>query len=349
MPAWMRDLWNRAWRIQPKTEFGLEIGVNLGYGFAADAAKIAQIAAVGVKWVRLPLAWDWIETSKGVYDWTPFLAAVDAFNGRHISVLLVTNNVMNPPYYADELVSAGPHAPSTPGEIADYATFHGLAAKALGNRSVMYEIGNEVNWNYTGPLRGVAYTAVVQSTAAQIRGNYSGRGRPCTIIGPGVTPDHSDFIGDCATAGLFGYLDGCSVHPYGYGQPNWRPLSQLPNDYDGIRAMLASYPNMPIYSSEWGYSTVGDTAMDSYTPSGQAQALLNMFAAERDAGVRLSIWYEFSDDGRKAAGDHEGGFGLVDQHFVPKPAYYAAQKFLGGYSPLPPNPRTQVAPQVDQA
>lgn len=338
VPPWMRGIWQHIWpQPKPEPEFGLEIGINLGYSLAGDPAKADQIAALGVTWVRLPLAWDWIEPSKGAYDWTPMLGTVDAFNSRGISVLLITDpsNLVNPPY-ADPSQPPGPHAPVSPSEVAAYANFFGLAAQMLGNRSVMYEIGNEPLWNMT-PAQ---YTTLAKAAAAQIRSNYSGKGRRCTIIGPGVTPDHADFIQKCVPEGLFDHLDGCSLHPYGYGQPNWRPLKQLTADYDAVRAMLAAYPNMPIYATECGYSTVGDTSVDAFTLDGQSTAILNLCKVNRTYGIPLTIVYEYSDDASKAQlpppGNHEAGFGFVDQNFAPKPSYYAMQSFLRGRIPFWP-------------
>lgn len=331
---WMGNLYNRIFPKKPAIEFGLEIGIPLGYNLANDPEMADQIAALGVTWVRLALAWDWIEPAKGVYNWAPFLGTVDALNARGISVLLITDpsNLVNPPY-ADPSQPQGPHAPIAPSEVAAYAAFFGFAAKTLGTRSVMYEIGNEPLWNMTA----AQYTVLAVAAAAEIRKNYAGK-RPCTIIGPGVTPDHADFIQNCVPLGLFDHLDGCSLHPYGYSQPNWRPLSQLTKDYDAVRAMLAQYPNMPLYATECGYSTSGDLNLDAFTPDGQAKALVDLSKANRAYGIPLTIWYEYSDDSQNQ-NVHERGFGLVDDSFTPKPSYYALQKFLLGHGPPWPNPK----------
>lgn len=334
-------------RFVKKTGFGVAIGVNLGYGIGQDTAKLDQIAALGVTWVRLALAWDWIEPQQGVYDWDPFLATVDAFNSRGISVLLVTGSVMNPPY-ADPPNSdpgAGRHVPRTPSELAAYGNFYGLAAKMLGTRSVMYEIANELDWSgYTG----TEYTALLKATTPLIRSQYSGSGRPCTIIGLGMVMDHMGYVKDCLAAGAFDYLDGCAVHPYGYGQPgqspsfSFPPLSQLPSDYSALRTLLAGYPKVDIYATECGYSTEGDRNWDAFNPADQAQALVNLLSTNRACNIPLTIWYEFSDDAN-VPNVHERGFGVVDSNFVPKPSYAAMQSYLiTRWWPFWPRPNIQI-------
>lgn len=339
VPPYLTNLYQHLpWTKKPKTQFGVCVGVNLGYSLATDQAKIDQIAQLGVTWVRLVLAWDWIEPTRGAYDWAAFLGAVDAFNNAGLSVLLVTGHAMNP-VYDDPSVpgldwAGGIHLPVTQTEINDYATFHGLAAKTLGGRSVMYELSNESYWfGYTG----AQYAALAKATAPAIRANYSGAHRPCTIIGTGIVMDHMQFVQDCLDAGAFDYLDGCAIHPYGYGQKGGGlpPLSQLPADYDKLKAMLAQrLPPIPIYATELGYSTDGDPYVDKFTPADQAAMLVKHLTMDRDAGFPLAIWYEYSDD-PSAAGKHEGGFGLVDSNYQPKPAYAAYQRFLRPRFPPP--------------
>ncbi len=333
------------WVNQPKPEFGVAIGVNLGYSLANDQAKVEQIAALGVTWVRMVIAWDWIEPQRGAYDWAGFLGAVDAFNNSGLSVLLVTARTMNPVYndpsYPDPPDLGGLHVPVTQTEINDYANFHALAAKMLGNRSVMYELCNESYWiGYTG----TQYAALMKATAPPIRANYSGSNRKCTILGTGIVMDHMQFVQDCIDAGAFDYLDGCAVHPYGYGQPGsaFRPMSQLASDYATLRAMFAPrYPAMPIYATELGYSTSGDLNWDAFTPADQAKVLQQHLTIDRSAGIPLTIWYEYSDNAQAGA-THEQGFGLVDSSYVPKPSYTALQRFLRPWQwpPWPPKRRS---------
>ena len=82
-----------------------------------------------------------------------------------------------------------------------------------------------------------------------------------------------------------------------------------------------------MVSSEWGYSTANVTEQQ------QAQFLTREWLSNLAEGIRLSIWYDWHDDGTDPKnGEHH--FGTVRNDYSPKPAFLAAQTLtqtLGGY------------------
>ena len=65
----------------------------------------------------------------------------------------------------------------------------------------------------------------------------------------------------------------------------------------------------------------------------QAQYLARQWLSNLSEGVRLSIWYDWHEDGTDPK-DTEHHFGTVRYDYAPKPAFLAAQALtqaLGGY------------------
>ena len=126
--------------------------------------------------------------------------------------------------------------------------------------------------------------------------------------------------------GLLRYIDAVSLHPYRGGRPE-----SAAQDYPAVRRLIQQYAPpgkvIPLVSSEWGYSTV------NVTPEQQGQYLAREWLSNLAEGVRLSIWYDWHDDGLDPK-DPEHHFGTVHNDYTPKPAFEAAQRLtqaLSGY------------------
>lgn len=86
----------------------------------------------------------------------------------------------------------------------------------------------------------------------------------------------------------------------------------------------------PIISGEWGYSTFSPKGV---TREMQAAFLVRQQLANLLAGIPISIWYDWKDDGPDPA-EREHNFGTVAHELTPKPAYVAIQTLareLSGY------------------
>ena len=109
-------------------------------------------------------------------------------------------------------------------------------------------------------------------------------------------------------------MDAISVHPYRTTAPE-----TVVADYTTIGALVNRYRSqMPIVSSEWGYSCYGTS--DQFlagTAQDQGDYLARMLLVNYSQGIRFSNWYDWKDD--EIAGSEE--LGLVTSAGVAKPAY----------------------------
>jgi hypothetical protein len=100
---------------------------------------------------------------------------------------------------------------------------------------------------------------------------------------------------------------------------------------------VTSTKDIPIISSEWGYSAVWPNVNEEK----QGELLARTFLTNVSNGVSLSIWYDWRDDGLNP-NEPEHHFGTVSNFYHenrkpvydPKPAYLAARTlaaFFSGY------------------
>ena len=270
--------------------------------FYGDAHKQAEMmAAAGVRWVRLDLAWSAAEPEVGRYDFRTWDRFLDSFEPHGIRVLFILD-------YGNKLYEDG-LPPSTESGRAAFAAFAGAAARHFRGRAA-WEIWNEPNLPqfWAGTPDPAAYVALARAAAAEIRRED----RRAWILGPALGGNTFDYAYLNATfdLGLLDIVDAVSVHPYGAAYPEAAAAF-----YDEIRRRIALYApdrDIPVVVSEWGY------AVDGLGTERQAEYLLRALNTNRRSGIPLTIWFNWQEP---ITPWHS--FGLLDVHGRPKPAYDA--------------------------
>src|SRR5262249_26672613 len=143
-----------------------------------------------------------------------------------------------------------------------------------------------------------------------------------TVLAPAAAGIDLAFTEACCDRGLLEVIDAVTVHPYRQEAPE-----SVLSEYERLRDLLARHtppgaPPVPILSGECGYSNwhYGGHAI---APEEQAQYLARQFLVNLLAGVRLSLWYDWKNDGADPR-ETEHNFGTVTEDLRPKPAYVAA-------------------------
>jgi len=276
--------------------------------FYGDAHKQAgMMAAAGVRWVRLDLAWSAAEPEVGRYDFRTWDRFLDSFEPHGIRVLFILD-------YGNKLYEDG-LPPSTESGRAAFAAFAGAAARHFRGR-VAWEIWNEPNLPqfWAGTPDPAAYVALARAAAAEIRRED----RRAWILGPSLGGNTFDFAYLNATfnLGLLDIVDAVSVHPYGAAYPEAAAAF-----YDEIRRRIALYApdrDIPVVVSEWGYAAEG------LGTERQAEYLLRALDTNRRSAIPLTIWYNWQEP---VTPWHS--FGLLDVRGRPKPAYDAIVRQQG--------------------
>ena len=277
-----------------------DFGVTIA--FSGDAHKQAEMmAAAGVRWVRVDLAWSVVEPEPGRYDFRTWDRFLDAFEPLGIRTLFILD-------YGNRLYEDG-FPPSTESGRAAFAAFAGAAARHFRGRAA-WEIWNEPNLPqfWAGSPDPAAYVALARAAAAAIR-----REDPrAWILGPSLGGGTFDlkYLDATFAFGLLDIVDAVSVHPYGAAYPEAAAAF-----YDDVRRCIERYApgrEIPVVVSEWGY------AVEGLGEEEQARYLLRALETNRRSGIALTIWFNCREPV-----NFWHSFGLLDVRGRPKPAYLA--------------------------
>lgn len=295
------------------------LGVNIHFA-GRDTAQIGKIAAAGFKFIRMDFIWNSMEPKKGVYDFKLWDDLSDSLTAKGIRPIYILD-YGNPIYK-----NASP--PFDDDSRAAFAAFAKAAAAHFKGKGVVWEIYNEPNgaWFWKNP-NAEDYVKLAKAISKGIR-----EGDPDSIIiGPATCGIPKGYIERAFQLGLLDCIDAVSVHAYGA----WRPEEAI-HHYNWLHKTIGKYApkgrSIPIISGEWGYPSYGGSG--GVTVEQQADYLARMFIVNTMCGCRISIWYDWRDDGTNA-NEKEHNFGILYNDLKEKPAYSAMKILyteLNGYS-----------------
>jgi autotransporter-associated beta strand protein len=119
-------------------------------------------------------------------------------------------------------------------------------------------------------------------------------------------------------------IDGLSVHPYRYSNPESVTVATAGMNYARVQQMINdAVPGSPvkIISGEWGYP---QTYWSHITPQLQADYVQREMLTNVSLNMPCSIWYDFQDNFVEGP-NGENNFGLLTLDGTKKPAYHAMQ------------------------
>lgn len=267
------------------------LGVNIHFTDPRPG-EIRRIADAGFRWIRMDLTWDQIERERGQYNWSAYDRLLDALKPFGISAVLILD-------YGNSLYGSG--WPKTPEARAAFARFAAAAAVHFRHRSILWEMWNEPNSSFWKPQEYIALATEV--------GQAVHRTTPeAHIIGPGICGIDLPFFEACCRSGLLKYWDAVSFHPY-----RGAPPETAADDFLAVRRLISRYAprgrNIPIVSSEWGYSTLDDAS--------QSRLIARLMLSNLASGLIVSIWYDWRDDGTNPK-ELEHHFGVLHNDYSAK-------------------------------
>jgi hypothetical protein len=299
-------------------------GVNIDFT-DPRAGEMKLLSEAGFRWVRIDLKWDATEQEPGKYDFAAYDRLMMALQPHNIHPLFILD-------YGNPLYDGGA-PPRTEATREAFARWAVAAAKHFAGRGAIWEVYNEPNHSMFWPPKPNAqeYVDLALAVGRAFRTSVPEE----KLIGPATSEIDFNFIEHCFKAGLLDYWSAVSIHPYRRNDPE-----TAAEDYCRLRQLIKTYAgdrDVPIISSEWGYSA----AWPSVNEQKQGELLARAWLTNVANGISLSIWYDWHDDGLDP-NNPEHHFGTVsnvyhdnrDPVYDPKPAYLAAKAlttFLTGY------------------
>ncbi|TWU38240.1 cellulase family glycosylhydrolase [Novipirellula artificiosorum] len=292
------------------------LGVNIHFT-NAQPGEMEMLAEAGFRWIRMDVTWGRTERERGRYDFSAYDRLLDDLDQHGIGTLLILD-------YSNTLYEKDRSVATEEGRLA-YARWAAAATNHFKGRGIIWEIWNEPNirgfWRPEPNLDD--YTAMAIAACEAIHDVAPNE----AIVGPATSQIDLEFLEGCFRAGLLEHWAAVSVHPYRQNAPE-----TVAAEYRKLRQLISRYTpegkRIPILAAEWGYSA----AWHSCDEVQQGKLLPRQWLTNMAAGVPISIWYDWHDDGGNPD-EAEHNFGTVafayhtDRQPVydPKPAYHAAK------------------------
>lgn len=317
-----------------------EVGVQFHgcwdhYDDVLRSRVLDKIAAAGMRWIRLDVAWDGIEdTRKGARNGWYLRTAdycVDQARARGLKVLVTL-------WCTPAWARAGGSNRTAPSNPQDYADFARWAAGHWAGRVAAWEV-----WNEPDPHQSF-FQGTVAQYAGLLRSAYPAfkAGDPaCKVVLGGPSSNDNVWLRDLYSRGVAGSFDCAATHPY-------QGVADAPPEHadDGHRWWFTHLPyvrramtdfgdhDKPIWFTEFGWSAHANwdgipNWQRGVTPEQQADYLERAlrYVAARWPRVPVVFWYkEIPYPG--SSNVHEEGYALMDYDLTERPAYRAARRVL---------------------
>jgi len=298
--------------------FILGVGTHLAGGKRDIIRTLDMLQEVGVMSIRDDATWSKVEQKPGELKipahWDML---VDEALKRGIKVLWIL--AYGNPFYD------GGQKPKTDESRAAFARYAAFVASHFKGRVLGYEIWNEweLTTGNTSPGSPEDYAALVRAVVPAIR-----RADPKAKIFVGAVGSKGIREGYLQRIIELGVLDGAdflSLHTYIHCSRDPTPKAWADWMWS-LHDKLALWAGKPIdfYITEMGWPS--NEGACGVSEEKQAEFLVDMFMlAEQIPFIKGIWWYDFQNDGPDRK-NREHNFGLVDENFNPKPAYFALDK-----------------------
>lgn len=292
--------------LQPPATVRDAIGFNIHFT-TPRPGEMNLLAATGVGWVRMDIAWKKIETAKGVYDFSRFDRLLSDLEAKHIRPIFILD-------YGNRLYTGSDEmAPTDDASRAAFARWAAATVAHFKGHGIFWELYNEPNnkefWKPKPNAKDYVKLAVEACNAIH-------RVAPNEIvIGPALALINKPYLAKAIDGGVLNVFSAISLHPYRQTAPETFGVGLA-----AVRKMIAAKSvskfNVPIIASEWGYPTVW------VNPKTQRDYLARAMLFDLSERLPLTIWYDWRHGGSvegkpdifglvTAAANKSGGFKLA--------------------------------------
>lgn len=305
-------------RMVPAAGYGFGDGAQmLGLAPGDVDRELDAVAQTSASWLRVLIAWNRIELSKGQYDWSQLDVVMNAAQSRGLKVLGVVA-------FAPSWANGNGFFTAPPQNPADYADFVTAVVQRYGNKVSNWQLWNEPNlplffgFGFDNAQR---YTDLVKAAYPAIKAVQPSS----VVVLAGLSRQPGDqsppaFLDKMYAAGVRGNFDAAAAHPYVF------PTGRAANPDNGWSDVAAVHDVMAangdggkkIWMTEFGAPTC-DCA-DGVSAEEQANQITDVLAASAATGYSGPAFiYSIRDTDTTNRGDRESNFGsLLTSDWQPK-------------------------------
>lgn len=336
----------------PGSTTGLRYGMQAHMYGQDQLRTLDMLQGAGFNWLKQQIRWEWIERSKGEYDWGSTDEIVN--NAQAKGVKLLFSVVAAPGWATGNNPVAGP-----PNNYDDLANFMGAMAARYKGKVQAYEVWNEQNlwyeWGGQGKMNAASYVDMLR----RARNAIKAADPDALVISGALTPtgvndgynaiDDVVYLDQMYQAGLKDIVDGVGAHMAGYNNApeDWVDVNTVntpgykghPSFYfrriDQLHDVMAKYGDnkqLWITEYEWGSVDWLPEALQSYawtTHLSEQQVAdflvrsIQSIRTQRPWVGAIFIWnlnWRIFSDPHKA---EQAIFGILNPDWTPRSIYNA--------------------------
>jgi len=306
-------------------------GVCVDLDECKDENIARLISEAGIKWIRQPIRWDYIEPKKGEFHWEGLDKAIE----NEYKYGLNAYGTLHWKSWSDP--TAGDDQ-----ALKNWINFVSLAVARYKDKIKYWEVWNEEDYEgFWKPPSAANYVKLLKATyiaAKKIDPD-------CKIIlggimGWGGESPYFPFIDEVYKNGGKDYFDIAAFHPYTMPySPERNNLMRIKiNDVLG-RMKNNGDADKPIWITELGWPSnklIDPASERGVTPDQQADYLVKAFEICLSyPQIKKVFWYCFRDVGTSPF-DSEHHYGLIKNDLTPKPSYNAYKDFISKWKQANP-------------
>ena len=289
------------------------LGVNIHFLKDDRALDIAK--AAGFSFVRMDLLWAKLENAEE-YHFGPFDELMRSLEQRNLGVLWILD-YGHPKH--------GGASPKSDEDVNAYSRYVAAVVSHFRGHNARFEIWNEPNIKQFLPDPN-AYVRLLPAALDSVRRNDT----DALVSTGGTSGFDRAFLTSILQLRSTKKASAIAVHPYRDSGPE----TSVPDFVllgDLIRRVGM---NLPVWSTEWGYSSagngishLGDDGHSDIARRRQAVLTVRECLTLWTLGVRMAVLYDLRDDGPNPL-NPEQNFGLLDQDNNAKPAMEAIRTLM---------------------
>jgi LysM repeat protein len=337
------------------TNAGFAYGIEI-FPFNQNVSTLtAQVAQLGVTWVKVEVDWKDLEPVEGQISFATLDPVVAALEANNLNILLTVSTA--PSWARTSVDEDGP-----PDNFDDFATFVSALAEQYAGRVAAYEIWNEPNlrreWNSdVYPIRADHYVSLLSKAYTAIKAKDAN----AKVISAGLAPtgfndgvnaiDDRVFLQDMYSNDVADYSDAIGAHPSGWANPPNATCCTQPEGVEShysdthfyFKDTLNAYrvimdrnndSGTAIWVTKFGWGTSADTNAPSTSSSYLAYTDLTEQATYDSegfaAGKALNFvgpMFLYNLNGCQSTADQVEAcyFGLIGPSGTARPAFSAVQ------------------------
>lgn len=301
-----------------------------GQPWIYDAQAMDKMVEMGATAVWVDFPWAGMEPVQGIINWTYADHQVATAESRGLQMFAFVGTTPDWAKLYPDL--PGHRTPPSEDHLGDFQAFHTALAARYAGRVKYYQFWNEPSgcgWINEGCANGsdCSLFTLWQKRAydALKAGNPD-----CVVSAGGFDGDPAGYV-NCMYTQLSGQraFDAISIHPYAPGGPGGPGTSGEGIDYSdlaSVRQVMVDHgdADKSIWITEYGWNTTNETQR----AEDQAEVLGEFKKPEYDylffaKNLVLNDWDNHNGD----PGDDFCCYGLTDEYFNPKPAFYTFKYF----------------------